>query len=237
MFDLPRATETVWRQAGERYPIAAHVNRRAIEQYVLDDLGLSLAALDGDHEKLEDYLRALRRQIEVWFSALRAPVEQRATRSTAKPKLRSLERRLYLFGYVTERLRPTSTTSAGRVRRRVWQDLAEQWNRDHPADRTDAVTLARRYGYAKDDKNVQFNIEVSELLSAAEELFTSIGALREIVSRGTSETNALEAEGKITPDAATKRRVAARALAEHLSNRVSEIRESLSALGIPAHER
>ena len=78
--------------------------------------------------------------------------------------MKSLERRLHLYFYVSARL----DTSGKRVTRGYWSGVTDEWNRDHPYDGMTPATLSREWNRNRVDPVVLDNVQIVELAFADE---------------------------------------------------------------------
>jgi len=235
MKDCNRAIDDAWRQISEDCDAnIAPPARSAIEEFALFQLGFSRDHLDGDPELQRSFVDELARAALPVVKGIRKPhghgaphAQGRAGSTTSKPKPKSLERQLYLYRYVTSRLGSGARTQKGRVKRRTWQRICGEWNLDHPADRLDNESIARRYSYAKSSADVQFNLALEEYMEASLGMIHTTQEVAGILLRTLDETAALERDGRISAAEATTRRQAGRELALPLATRLGAIRDSL----------
>jgi len=102
-------------------------------------------------ERLEEYRLVI-------AACLRKPKGDTGSLETApsRVKMKSLERQMHLYLYVSGRLE----MSDGRVSHGSWKRVTEMWNRDHPYDDMSPATLAREWNRAKMDRNVLDNAAI-----------------------------------------------------------------------------
>ncbi len=181
--------------------------------------------INGDPGVLNGNMEGLEAIVETLLPML-AAVKRNSGNKRQSSRPRSLERRLYLYSFITGH----EETVKHRTKYGSWDRLAQIWNAAHPNDPMTSNTLARQFNRAKADPVVEFNVLVQEYLTATNGFLTSMGPVIDALKYGLEETNTLEASGEITSKQAGERRQAIRGLARHLEGRRAQVKESLSGL-------
>lgn len=158
--------QDLWSEIQAQYGrVFAPENKRFIEDYICDTLEVKRCDLEGDPELQEDFRGCFQDWVPLLAQCMGTPNSQVNNTAGGKVKLKSLERRLYIFNYVTSRLNADSITPEGRLRKGTGERIAAEWNRNHPSDKMTAATLRREWNRVKADPNVQFNLEVGRFLA------------------------------------------------------------------------